>query len=99
MIFPDKKIEDIHRICNENKVKSLFAFGSITKGTMDDKSDIDLLVDIDISDPYEYTDTYFSLKEQLQELLGKNIDLLESRALHNRFLKDEIDKTKVLVYE
>ena len=61
-------------------------------------SDIDLLVDIETSDPFEYTDNYFNLLEQLQQLFKRPIDLLESRGLKNRLLKAEIDKTKVPLY-
>jgi len=88
----------IDKLCSENKVRSLFVFGSAVRNELTEDSDIDLLVDIDSSDPYEYTDHYFNLLEQLQQLLQRPVDLLESRALKNPFLKKEIDRTKVSVY-
>ena len=96
-VFEGKQ-EIIDRLCSENKVRSLFVFGSAVRDELTDDSDIDLLVDIDSSDPYEYTDHYYNLLEQLQQLLQRPIDLLESRALKNPFLKKEIDRTKVAVY-
>ncbi len=95
--FAEKR-EIINRLCEENKVRSLFAFGSAARDEMKPESDIDLLVDIDSNDPFEYTDYYFNLLDQLQKLFGKPIDLLETRGLKNRFLKAEIDRTKVPLY-
>lgn len=92
------KQEMIERLCKENKVRSLFAFGSAVRNELKPESDIDLLVDIDANDPFEYTDNYFNLLEQLQKLFGKPVDLLETRGLKNRFLKAEIERTKVPLY-
>jgi len=44
-----------------------------------DKSDIDLIVDIDSNDPLDYADHYFNLKFALEELLNRQIDLLENK--------------------
>ncbi|OFY37956.1 MAG: hypothetical protein A2W91_19900 [Bacteroidetes bacterium GWF2_38_335] len=91
-------IKQIIILCELNKVKSLFAFGSVTTDKFMPDSDIDLIVDIDENDPYLYSDNYFNLKFQLEELLKRQIDLLEQKALKNRFLKSEIDRTKVQIY-
>ena len=96
-VFEGKR-QSIERMCTENKVRSLFVFGSAVRNELTEDSDIDLLVDIERTDPFEYTDNYFNLLEQLQKLLKRPIDLLESRGLKNRFLKAEIDKTKVPLY-
>ncbi|MDX2001687.1 MAG: nucleotidyltransferase domain-containing protein [Chitinophagales bacterium] len=93
-----KNIAQISKLCKENHVKSLFAFGSIVNGAMRNDSDIDLLVDIDDKDPLIYADSYFNLKFQLQQLLNHDIDLLEQKSMRNAFLQQEIDRTKVLVY-
>jgi len=94
----DGKRKSIKRLCSENKVISLFAFGSAVRNELKENSDIDLLVDIEGTDPFEYTDHYFNLLEQLEKLLQRPIDLLETRALKNPFLKAEIDRTKVAIY-
>lgn len=92
-------IEQIKDICAANQVRTLFAFGSVTNDKFRPDSDIDLIVDIAESDPLVYSDKYFNLKEQLEKIFNRHIDLLEQRALRNRFLKEEIDQTKVLIYE
>jgi hypothetical protein len=68
-------------LCLQNKVKSLYVFGSVLSDKFTDKSDIDLIVDFDVSDPFDYADSYFNLKFALQDLLRRPIDLLENKAI------------------
>lgn len=91
-------IEQIKQLCNAYHVKSLFAFGSVVSDKLKPTSDIDLIVDIDSKDPIDYSDNYFALKFQLENIFKRPIDLLEDKALKNPFLKKQIDNTKVLVY-
>lgn len=91
-------IDQIKRLCEINKVISLFAFGSVTTDNFSPDSDIDLVVEIDDNDPVSYTDKYFNIKFQLEDILKRQIDLLEQKAIRNRFLKSEIDRTKVQIY-
>ncbi|QNF32852.1 nucleotidyltransferase domain-containing protein [Adhaeribacter swui] len=90
--------EQIKSLCEQHRVRSLFAFGSVTNDRFKADSDIDLVVDIDAPDPLEYTDHYFELKFELEQILQREVDLLEQKAIRNPFLKQEIDRTKVLVY-
>ncbi|GAB2552161.1 nucleotidyltransferase family protein [Rufibacter soli] len=91
-------IKQIRKLCDQHSVRSLFAFGSVTNDKFKLESDIDLVVDIDSPDPLEYTDHYFELKFQLEKIFKRNIDLLEQKAIRNPVLKEEIDRTKLLVY-
>jgi predicted nucleotidyltransferase len=97
-MYLEKYISEIITLCKKNKVKSLYVFGSVLTDRFTDKSDIDLIVDIDSNDPLEYSDNYFNLKFALEELLRRQIDLLESRALKNPFLRENIDNSKTLIY-
>jgi predicted nucleotidyltransferase len=94
----NQHIEQIRDACSLNQVKRLFAFGSVTRDDLNNQSDIDLVVEFNDTDPISYTDHYFNLKEKLQQLLKRPIDLLEEKAIRNPFLRIEIDKTKVLLY-
>jgi uncharacterized protein len=93
-----QNIDQIKRLCDANKVKRLFAFGSVTTDKFHDKSDIDLIVEIDDPDPVSYSDKYFNLKFQLEQIFHRKIDLLEGKAIKNRFIKEQLDRTKVIVY-
>jgi predicted nucleotidyltransferase len=92
------KTEEIKGLCEKNKVKSLFAFGSITTADFNDTSDIDLVVDFYESDPFNYTDLYFNLKKKLENLLKRQIDLLEERAINNKVFRQQLDRTKIKIY-
>ena len=62
--------EELKKLCKTNKVKSLFAFGSVTREDFNEDSDMDLVVDFDENDPFKYTDLYFNLKEKLEALFN-----------------------------
>lgn len=94
----NKHIEQIKKLCASNKVKSLFVFGSVIKNRLTTDSDIDLVVDIEEDDPLNYSDKYFDLKFNLEKIFNRKIDLLELKAIKNRFLKQKIDQTKLLIY-
>ena len=87
------------QLCFQNKVKSLYAFGSVlTNHFNNNNSDIDLIVDIDSTNPLEYADYYFNLKFALQDLFNRPVDLLENKAIKNDYLRREIDNSKQLIY-
>jgi len=94
----DQHINQIVLLCEINKVRTLFAFGSVTTDKFRADSDIDFIVDIDDSDPISYSDKYFNLKFQLEEILKRQIDLLEQKSIRNKFLMSEIERTKVQIY-
>jgi len=98
MKIEEIKIEEIKELCKTNKVKTLFAFGSVIRDDFNEDSDIDLVVDIDEKDPFKYTDIYFNLKSRLEDILKRQVDLLEERAIKNKFFRRELDNTKVMIY-
>jgi predicted nucleotidyltransferase len=98
MKIEEQKITQIKELCKINKVKSLFAFGSVTRDDFNENSDIDLIVDFNESDPFRYTDLYFSLKSNLEKILNRQVDLLEERAVRNKYFKQQLENTKVKIY-
>ena len=92
------QVSQIQELCRQNKVKSLFAFGSVTREDFNDNSDIDLVIDIDEKDPFRYTDIYFLIRSQLEEIFKRPIDLLEERAIKNKFFRKELDNSKIKIY-
>jgi uncharacterized protein len=88
----------IQRLCENHKVRTLYSFGSVNTSKFTKDSDVDLMVDFETNDPIEYTDNYFDLKFELERILNRSIDLLESKAIKNPFLRENIDKSKTLIY-
>ncbi len=94
----DTHISEISTLCELNNVQSLFAFGSILKGSLKPESDVDLVVAIEDKDPLKYSDYYFDLKDGLEKIFKRKVDLLEEKAIRNPFLKKAINNSKVLLY-
>ncbi len=95
----EDRLTDIIVLCQEHHVKSIALFGSAAKGTMNENSDIDFLVQFsDEIDVLEYADNYFSFIEQLEKLMGKRIDLVSRKSLKNPVLIEEIDRSKLDLY-
>lgn len=87
-------------ICKNHHVKYLYAFGSSTNTSFDyQNSDLDLLVEVDVSDPIEKGETLISLWETFEKIFNRKIDLLTESSIKNPYLKKSIDSTKVLIYD
>ena len=97
-MYLDQYSNEINNLCLQNKVKSLFVFGSVITDQFTEKSDIDLVVDIDSNDPFDYADSYFNLKFALQDLFRRPVDLLENKAIKNPYIRQNIDQSKSLIY-
>ena len=89
-MYIDPYKNTLTQLCFQNKVKSLYAFGSVLTSRFNSSSDIDLIVDIDSANPLEYADCYFNLKFALQDLFNRPVDLLENKAIRNDYLRREI---------
>jgi hypothetical protein len=75
--------EALARLCRRFHVRRLDLFGSAARGDFDaTRSDVDLLVEFDRSHPDALSlKTYLDLKEELEALLGRPVDLVEREAV------------------
>ena len=90
---------DISKLCETHKVKSLYAFGSVLTDKFDKDSDIDLIVDfVNNINVEDYADNYFDFKFSLQDILKRPVDLLESKAIKNPYFKQAVNQQRQLVY-
>jgi predicted nucleotidyltransferase len=95
-----KRLKDFANLCSEHKVKYLYAFGSSVTDRFDPlKSDIDLLVEIDDSDPIERGEKLIDLWDKFELFFNKKIDLLTDSSIRNPILRKNIDNTKILIYD
>lgn len=79
-------------------VEHLYVFGSVLTNRFNRNSDIDMLVDFSGIDLVNYADNYFNLKFGLEEILKREVDLLEDKAIKNPFLRKSIDSSKQVIY-
>ncbi|WP_439571096.1 nucleotidyltransferase family protein [Sphingomonas sp.] len=76
-------------------IKSLYLFGSLARGASRPNSDIDLLFEAEPSRAFSLLDQA-KLQDELTELLGRPVDLIERGALHERVQREaEHDLTRV----
>ena len=94
----ETNIQRIIDLCKKHQVSKLFVFGSVLTNRFNDDSDIDLVVDFNKIDLANYVTNYFDLKEALQNVLGREVDLLEDKAINNPVLRRNIDRNKQLIY-
>ncbi len=90
-------IEDIQSLCVKYSVQSLAVFGSVLRADFGPDSDIDLLVAFAPSPSGSFA-RYFGLKEDLETLLRRPVDLVSARAVTNPYFKQEIESSKTVLY-
>jgi len=94
----DQHLPGIQRLCRDHHVKTLHAFGSVLRSDFNPDSDIDLLVVFDRSNGKSAFVQYFEFKEELESMLGRNVDLISYDSIQNPFFKRQIEETKQAVY-
>ena len=90
--------QEIFNLCRYYNVRKLYAFGSVLTDKFDKNSDIDLIVEFSNMSVEDYADNYFALKFSLEDILKRQIDLLEEKAIKNPYLRESINKQRQLVY-
>jgi predicted nucleotidyltransferase len=86
-------------LCRRYRVRRLELFGSAAVGTdKPDESDLDFLIEFETLPPASYADTYFGLKEALEELFGRPADLVVASAVRNPYFRASVERTKTLLY-
>jgi len=87
-------------LCRRHKVKTLYAFGSsISDSFNPESSDIDLVVEINDTNPIDRGEILLSLWDNLEIFFHRKVDLLTEKSIKNPFLRRSIDSTKVLIYD
>jgi predicted nucleotidyltransferase len=90
----------IEELCRKYSVRRLWVFGSAVTDQFDhEKSDVDFVVEYEpATDLGPWLKCYFELKESLEALLGRDVDLVDRRAIKNPFFKQAVEEQEVLVY-
>jgi predicted nucleotidyltransferase len=91
--------QELRELCRRFYVRRLDLFGSAARGDFDsERSDVDFVVEFDRSAPQHPFDAYFGLKEELEALLDRKVDLVELSAVRNPYLRASIEQSRENVY-
>ena len=87
----------IIQILKKRGIKKAGIFGSFARGEQTKKSDIDILVTFDHSIHHSYFD-FINIKDDFQNTLGREVDLVEKESLRNPFRKAMILSSAMRIY-
>jgi len=99
MNFIENYKSQIIELCDNHKVKELYLFGSVLTDQFNETSDIDMLIQFNHVELSDYFDNYMDLKEKLETMLNRQIDLVENQAVKNPVFRKVLDREKRLFYE
>lgn len=94
----EMNIDKIIALCKKYKVAKLWVFGSILTDRFNDDSDVDFSVIFHYDQIQDLFVIFFDFIEELQQLLGRKVDLVDETAVKNSYFRQELDSTKHLIY-
>ena len=97
--FSGQQDRELRALCLRHGVKRLELFGSAITDDFDiGLSDLDFLVEFEPMADGGYASRYFGLLEDLEQLFGRPVDLLEIKAVTNPYFLQSIRNTRISVY-
>jgi predicted nucleotidyltransferase len=90
---------ELHALCRQYHVKTLEVFGSAADGTWDPaRSDLDLLVEFFPEATERPFGGYFDVKEALQQLFQRKVDLVMPGAIRNPYFLKAVNQQRRVLY-
>lgn len=89
--------DQIAGFCRRWKVTELSLFGSVLRDDFRPDSDVDVLVSFSSDAPWHLMHLV-QMREELEQIFGRDVDLAEKSALRNPFRKREILNTSQTLY-
>ena len=95
----DERRIRVAELCRRFRVRRLDLFGSAAREDFtESRSDVDFLVEFLDEGMGPGLDAYFGLREGLEALLGRPIDLVMPEAVTNPYVRADIDRHRTTVY-
>jgi hypothetical protein len=89
----------VAKLCREHHVRRLEVFGSAARADFDPAlSDLDFLVEFEPIAPVAFAQAYFSLKEALEALFKRPVDLITPASLDNPYFRASLAASSERVY-
>lgn len=92
--YIQKCLNEVLSKINDNRINSIFLFGSYAKGIATASSDVDLFVDVD--EGFSLFDLA-SLQIELEKVLGKKVDLATKK--DDEYFINVISRDAIKLYE
>ena len=87
----DHHQSELAALCRKAGARRLDAFGSVLRADfLPASSDLDFLVEFDDLAPADYASAFFSLKEGLESLFGRPVDLVTPASLDNPYFRERL---------
>jgi len=93
-----QSLDDLAKLCETFGVERLELFGSATTQEFGEGSDVDFIVKF-ADRSSGYADRYLDFAEALEELLGREIDLVTERSIRNPFFRRSVDASRQVIYD
>lgn len=95
MVLQAEQLKIISDFFSSQPVLKAYLFGSYSRGEAHENSDIDLLVELDYTQPVGLE--FIQMQFDIQKLLSKKVDLVSAQGL-SKYIQPIIDKDKKLIY-
>lgn len=83
--------------CRKWRITEFSLFGSVLRDDFGPDSDVDVLIELARDHPWSLFDV-MDMEEELEALLGREVDLVMKGGLRNPFRRHEILRTRQVVY-
>jgi hypothetical protein len=91
--------QGIAALCGRTHVRRLDLFGSASRGEFDpQRSDLDFVVEFEALPSNELADAFFALKDGLEVLFQRPVDLVVERAIRNPYFKASVERDRQPVH-
>ncbi len=96
MKLSSNQIQTLQNYLVDKPVRRAYVFGSYARGDADEKSDLDILLELDYSQHIGLK--FFLMSDELENLMKTGVDLVTNNTIHSH-IQSEIEREKVLIYE
>lgn len=92
------KTDSIREYLQTQPVQKAWLFGSFSRNEEGPESDVDIIVEYDRKNNKVGLFTIIRIKQQLEQITGRSIDLVEEGTLMS-FAQESANHDKILIYE
>jgi predicted nucleotidyltransferase len=97
--FIQAKRAEVALLCQRFGVQRMYLFGSVVNSEFDvEHSDIDVLVEFADLPDLDRFESYFGLKESLERLFGRPVDIISAVNLRNPYFRERVLQTREELY-